>query len=77
MRCSGAVLLRAERNGAALLRLRGQAAARRTGPVHCAGGQGSGPARSGSVDRPVRRSTAPQLRKSDFVPKDQYVKCRS
>ena len=46
MRCSGAVLLRAERNGATLLHLQEHSAARRTGLVHCAGPQGSGPARS-------------------------------
>ena len=72
MRCSGAVLLRAGRNAATLLRLRGQSAARWTGLVHCAGVQGSGPARCGSANRPVRRSTALQLRKSHFSPKDQY-----
>ena len=38
MRCSGAVLLRAERNGATLLHLQEHSAARRTGLVHCAGG---------------------------------------
>ena len=46
MRCSGAVLLRAERNGATLLHLQEHSAARRTGLVHCVGPQGVAPARS-------------------------------
>ena len=71
VRCSGAVLLRAGCNASTLLRLRGQSAARWTGLVHCARVQGSGPAWCGSANRPVRRSTALKLRKSDFVPKDQ------
>jgi hypothetical protein len=71
VRCSGAVLLRAERNGATLLHLQEHSAARRTGLVHCTGPQGSGPARSRGASARLAGSTASQLRKSRFAPKDQ------
>jgi hypothetical protein len=83
VRCSGAVLLRAERNGATLLHLQKHSAARRTGLVHCAGPQGSGPARSGSWSRGAsarlawQAATASQMRKSRFAPKDQYHTAQS
>ena len=71
MRCSGAVLLRAERNGATLLHLQEHSAARRTGLVHCTGPQGSGPARSRGASARLAGCRRGSDRKSHFSPKDQ------